>query len=427
MLTNLITLENIPKGTPDDKKIVETYFAFAVVWAFGGPMSTKDGVDQRKKFSNWFKTKWTSIKFPGKNSVFDFFVDKSTYKLTPWSQIVPEVTFDSVSQNMNSLTIPTTETVAVLSFMDQLVESKKPVLLVGPAGCGKTAIVLGKLRALDDSYMYLTINFNYYTDSPSLQRVMESVLEKKAGKNYGPPGAKKLIYFVDDLNMPQLDKYDTQTPIALLRQHIDSGGFYDRAKMTEKKIGNTQYLACMNPSAGSFVINARLQRHCVVFAMGFSQAEALMAIFSTVLHGHCKQFNEKNADPSFTNKVIQAALELHTRTGTEFRKTAINFHYEFSIRHISSVFSGMLMSTPAHIQDAGKFAGLWCHESERVYSERLISENDISKFQKVLKDVGKKFFKDLNQTEVFAEPNLFATAGRIWKTSRACVSKVLRN
>jgi dynein heavy chain, axonemal len=412
MLSNLLTLENIPKGTPDDKKIVETYFAFAVVWAFGGPMSTKDGVDQRKKFSNWFKTKWTSIKFPGKNSVFDFFVDKATYKLTPWSQIVPEVSFDSLSQNMNSLTIPTTETVAVLSFMDRLVEAKKPVLLVGPAGCGKTAIVLGKLRTLDDSFMYLTINFNYYTDSPSLQRVMESVLEKKAGKNYGPPGAKKLIYFVDDLNMPQLDKYDTQTPIALLRQHIDSGGFYDRAKMTEKKIGNTQYLACMNPSAGSFVINPRLQRHFVVFAMGFPQAEALMTIFATFLNGHCKQFSEKIADASFTNKIIQAALELHTRTGSEFRKTAINFHYEFSIRHISSVFSGMLMSTPVHIQDAGKFAGLWCHESERVYADRLVSETDIAKFQKVLKDVGKKFFKDLNQAEVFAEPNLFCNC---WK------------
>jgi len=34
----------------------------------------------------------------------------------------------------------------------------------------------------------------------SLQ-VMESPLEKKAGVNYGPPGQKKLIYFVDDLNM----------------------------------------------------------------------------------------------------------------------------------------------------------------------------------------------------------------------------------
>ncbi len=31
-------------------------------------------------------------------------------------------------------------------------------------------------------------------------QVLESPLEKKAGVNYGPPGTKTLIYFVDDLN-----------------------------------------------------------------------------------------------------------------------------------------------------------------------------------------------------------------------------------
>jgi dynein heavy chain len=53
ILDALLTLENIPKGTPDDKKIVETYFGFAVIWAFGGAFSIKDGVDQRKKFNIW--------------------------------------------------------------------------------------------------------------------------------------------------------------------------------------------------------------------------------------------------------------------------------------------------------------------------------------------------------------------------------------
>lgn len=41
-----------------------------------------------------------------------------------------------------------------------------------------------------------------------------------------------MIYFVDDLNMPQLDPYDTQTSIALLRQHADYGHWYDIAKLT---------------------------------------------------------------------------------------------------------------------------------------------------------------------------------------------------
>ena len=37
-----------------------------------------------------------------------------------------------------------------------------------------------------------------------LQRVLERPLEKKAGRNYGPPGSKKMVYFVDDMNMPEV-------------------------------------------------------------------------------------------------------------------------------------------------------------------------------------------------------------------------------
>ena len=34
---------------------------------------------------------------------------------------------------------------------------------------------------------------------------MEKKLEKKAGRNYGPPGNKTLIYFIDDMNMPEVE------------------------------------------------------------------------------------------------------------------------------------------------------------------------------------------------------------------------------
>jgi len=63
--------------TPECKNI-EYIFVFAWVWACAAGLTEKDGVDYRKEFSNWWKGEWkSSVKFPAKGSVFDYFVDQS--------------------------------------------------------------------------------------------------------------------------------------------------------------------------------------------------------------------------------------------------------------------------------------------------------------------------------------------------------------
>ena len=49
------------------------------------------------------------------------------------------------------------------------------------------------------------------------------------------PG-KKLLVFIDDLNMPQVDTYGTQQPIALLKLLLEKGGMYDRGKDLNWKV-----------------------------------------------------------------------------------------------------------------------------------------------------------------------------------------------
>ena len=45
--------------------------------------------------------------------------------------------------------------------------------------------------------------------------------------------------------------------------------------------------------------------------------------------GHLKKFNESVQEMS--TKILQAALALHDKVSSTFRKTAINFHYEFTV------------------------------------------------------------------------------------------------
>ena len=123
-----------------------------------------------------------------------------------------------------------------------------------------------------------SINFNFYTDFNLLMTMMDIPLEKKAGRLFGPPGKLKLIYFIDDLNMPALDKYNTQTAISLMRQVQEYGHWWDMTKIQLKDIGNTQYMACMNPTAGSFIVNPRLQRWFWTLAVPFPEQSALNTV-----------------------------------------------------------------------------------------------------------------------------------------------------
>ncbi len=67
--------------------------------------------------------------------------------------------------------------------------------------------------------MVLNINFSSRTTSLDVQRNLEANIEKRTKDTYGPPPGKRLIIFVDDMNMPQLDEYDTFL-IELLKYYI---------------------------------------------------------------------------------------------------------------------------------------------------------------------------------------------------------------
>ena len=84
------------------------------------------------------------------------------------------------------------------------------MLYVGSAGTGKTTIIKDYFTTLDkEQTLHASISFNNYTDSKALQEFLVSKVDKRAGRTFGPPPSKTLIYFMDDLNMPFLDKYGT--------------------------------------------------------------------------------------------------------------------------------------------------------------------------------------------------------------------------
>lgn len=66
-----------------------------------------------------------------------------------------------------------------------------------------------------------------------MQEIIESRVEKRTKGVYVPIGGKKMVAFLDDLNMPAVDEFGSQPPLELLRLWIDYGFWYDRQKQTQ--------------------------------------------------------------------------------------------------------------------------------------------------------------------------------------------------
>lgn len=87
------------------------------------------------------------------------------------------------------------------------------------------------------------------------------------------------------------------------------------------------------------------------------------------------------------------------------------FFLQFNIRHISNVFQGLLVSAPAQFTTPEKFIHLWLHESQRVYGDRLVSHDDLNKYNNITQAQHKKVFPAYNVARFYsgetADPLLF--------------------
>uniref|UniRef100_A0A8C0DXP1 Dynein axonemal heavy chain 9 n=1 Tax=Balaenoptera musculus TaxID=9771 RepID=A0A8C0DXP1_BALMU len=396
LLECLLTDEDIPADCP--KETYELYFVFAAIWAFGGAMVQDQLVDDRAEFSKWWLTEFKTVKFPSQGTIFDYYIDPATKKFEPWSKLIPQFEFDP-EMPLQACLVHTSETIRVCYFLERLLARRRPVMLVGTAGTGKSVLVGARLASLDaEEYLVKNVPFNYYTTSAMLQAVLEKPLEKKAGRKYGPAGNKKLICFIDDVNMPEVDAYGTARPHAIIRQHLDYGHWYDRNKLSLKEVMNVQYVSCMNPTAGSFTINPRLQRHFSVFAVSFPGADALSSIYCTILTQHLKLGNFPAPLQKCVPQLTRLALTFHQKIATTFLPTAIRFHYIFNLRDLANIFQGILFSSVECVKSTQDLVKLYLHESNRVYRDKMVEEKDLDLFDKIQAEVIKKIFDDLEET-----------------------------
>ena len=226
LLEFLFVPVNFPPDCPAEQ--YENFFAFAAIWAFGSAVFVDGQTDYRLDFSNYFKRQFDHLVFPKGASVFDVYVDPKSGQFVSWTSKVPGFDLDP-EVPLRSCLVHTASTISLHYFLSLMVRSAAPCMLVGPAGSGKTLMINEKLSSLGEPYISANISLNFYDSAESMQRMIEKHLEKKSGKNYGPQGNKTLIYFLDDVNMAEVDRYGTTGAHTIIKQHLDYGHWYCRS------------------------------------------------------------------------------------------------------------------------------------------------------------------------------------------------------
>lgn len=163
--------------------------------------------------------------FPEKNTVCDYRFDEVD-NWWPWLRseevsLAPDIP-------VTEIIIPTNETGYILYWLDLCVSLNMPILISGPTGTGKSAVIFNFMNELPkEKFLLNNVNFSARTSAHQVQDLIMGKLDRRRKGVFGPPVGQRNLIFVDDLAMPARDAYGSQPPLELLRQWMDHGHWSD--------------------------------------------------------------------------------------------------------------------------------------------------------------------------------------------------------
>jgi dynein heavy chain len=402
LLEALLTGQGGPNLKEDPLKLhplVATTFVFAFVWGLGGNL-VESFFDPFDSFVRDLFNDNQHVKIPGSGDMYGYYVDFQTRMLESWEKIIPLFMYDAEVPYFDLL-VPTIDTVRFGFLLEQLVKINKSVLFTGTTGVGKSVIAKAQLNTMiAQDFVPIAVNFSAQTSSKRTQAIIESNLEKKRKNILGAPKGKRIVLFIDDLNMPKLDTYGSQPPVELLRQFQDFRGFYDREKLFWKEIHDVVVCAaCAPPGGGRNPITPRLVRHFSMFSLPSPSEHSLKMIFEAIVRGFLNDFPQPVK--LCAEGVVAASVEIYGRMSTDLLPTPAKSHYVFNLRDLSKCIQGILQADSGIIREQSHIFRLFCHEAQRTFHDRLIDKTDKMYFYNILAEMASKYFGQEVQPETF--------------------------
>jgi dynein heavy chain len=416
----------LPEG---DHKVLEGIFMYALVWSVGSSCN-EDGrvqfdsflrrlvgegadfiaVDHpavgRNLIARGYQAPDQSrgykplVPFPQDASVYSCVLNAAGTAFQQWTDTLQKSDIPADAK-FSDIIVDTPDTASFYYNLQLLLFHGKPVLVCGVTGTGKSAYTNKLVSGLDRRrFQSINVGMSAKTTCSQVQHIIDSKMDKRRKGVYGPPPGMKIVVFIDDFNMPEVEEYGAQPPLELIRQLLVNGGWYDHAEKTRpfRTIQDACVVAAMGPAGGGRNnVTPRLLRHfSLISTPEFSDA-TMVRIFSTITEWYFKGSSGRKfaaaADVANVAKsVVPATLTMFQVARAKLLPTPAKSHYVFNLRDMARVVQGVTMVEPYAGFDGKSLARLWLHECARVFGDRLVDDADQDMFTAELAGVLKSTF-----------------------------------
>ncbi|XP_067884712.1 dynein axonemal heavy chain 6-like [Heterodontus francisci] len=183
-----------------------------------------------------------------------------------------------------------------------------------------------------------TMLFSTQTTSAQTQAQILEKLVKRSRNRRSPAKNRKVIVFLDDLNMPAVEQYGAQPPLELIRQFLDQGGFFDIKKLKWLRVEDvTLVAACAPPGGARTELNQRLLKHFCIFTLPQPSTTSLQHIFQVQIGCHLERRNFMPVVRKCRELLVMAAITIYYKMCRQMLPTPVKPHYTFNMRDLAKL------------------------------------------------------------------------------------------
>jgi dynein heavy chain 1 len=385
------------------------WLLYSLLWGFGGSMPHAG----RLQLSSVLVAAAAAAGDEDLSSLLDVHVHCSDGRWTPWSASVPRVEIESHRVISSDVVITTTDTVRHTEVLRAWLGSRRPLILCGPPGSGKTMTLTACLQAMPELVM-ASLNFSSSTSPSLLLKTFAQYCETvrtPQGLVLQPSAAfgqhKWLVVFCDEINLPSADLYGTQCAITFLRQLVEQGGFWRPEDCQWISLRRVQFVGACNPptDAGRVPLSRRFLRHAPLLLVDFPATESLHQIYSTFNSALLKLHPSLRGQVDALTSAMIDFYELNQGRFTADQHPQYIYSPRELSRWVRALYEAISPLDAVSIEELGR---LWAHEGLRLFSDRLVSQDEREWCENSLDTTFRKHFPMCGESCI-ERPILFST------------------